>query len=188
MLSDEHLLQLRIAEYEALMARNSYLIQIQFAFWPAALVILAISAQVWTSPWGSKHGWGLTWCTFAGMLTIAITWAHTVRDMYHNISYIEQTLKPQISKSHSAHFWGYEAYQRVRRGRKWLPEEMLVPFVACMNCLGLIVARARDLPPPSYVEIAGMTAILLLTILLCLSWLHVRRLRMHLVQDELLLS
>jgi hypothetical protein len=46
---DQFIFDLHLAEYEALMTRNSYLLQVQYAFWPVALVILAITAQVWST-------------------------------------------------------------------------------------------------------------------------------------------
>jgi len=45
----EKLLPLHVAEYQALTNRNTYLIAIQYSFWPVIFLLTTLVAQLWTS-------------------------------------------------------------------------------------------------------------------------------------------
>jgi hypothetical protein len=84
-------LQLHLAEYEALMTRSSYLLQVQYAFWPVALVILAVAAQIWSSD--KAHRWLLVWSTLIMSMVIAIVWGDKL--YRHEIDESTRTRCPQ---------------------------------------------------------------------------------------------
>ena len=143
--STPELLQLRLTEYEALMTRNSYLLQVQYAFWSVALVILAVAAQVWSSD--KAHGWLLAWSTLISLMLIAIVWGDTLCDLFGNVTYIEHALIPRISSLvGSKEFWLYEPYLYVKRRNQRIGAELTSPVLASVLSAVLIV-KAWPLAP-----------------------------------------
>jgi len=146
-LSNRSLLELHLAEYEALMTRNTYLMAIQFTLWPVVGIVLALVAQLWTSGTIKIESRLLIWIAEAGLFLVANNWADTLWEIYNNVTYIEHELRRWVSAElgSSAAFWGYERYLAAQRGLKPALWELALPTAGG----GLIVGTAAMATPES---------------------------------------
>jgi len=136
------LAQLHIAEYEALMTRNSNIMTLQFSLLPAAVLIVALFAGMWSMNW--DHNELIIWAVYTSLLVVSIVWTGTLWEIYNNVSYVERELKPLISDlCGSTAFWKYERHQARLRGTNPLPWELAQPILA-----GVLFAAAVFLTWP----------------------------------------
>ena len=176
-------MELHIAEYEALMTRISYLLQVQYAFWPVALVIVAIAAQIWSSEWGQAHGWFIAWGTLASLIVIAFAWGRLLCELFQDVMYIEHKLRPRVEQLvGSAEFWLYEAFQHASRSSKMRFDELVSPIAATL-LLAVMVLRAW---PLQGFELVVVFSIACLLFGLWATWLKVYRMRRAFVINEAL--
>ncbi len=105
------LIQLHIAEYEALTTRASYWMVMQFGLLSAAPAIPVLGYylhQVWSS---AKVKTMVGWTTVAVLQLVAMLWANMMLEQFALVKYIECHLRPQIELlSGSSNFWLYEPY------------------------------------------------------------------------------
>src|SRR2546423_8788156 len=87
------LLQLHIAEYEALMTRTSYALLIQAGLLPIIPVYLYLITQV--PPKMFDQGF-LIWISLVGSQVIATVWSNNLGEHYNVIKYLECSLRPKI--------------------------------------------------------------------------------------------
>lgn len=133
--NEASLIQLHIAEYQALTTRASYWIVLQVSLLPIIPVYLALAAQVWQSGVIVKEV--VIWATLAGLQTVGIVWTHTVLEQYALVRYIECYLRPLTKKVvHTDTFWGYEPY--MIRSRP-IPETFAEPAIAALSSVLLII-------------------------------------------------
>ena len=168
--NENSLLQLHLAEYQALTTRASYWIVLQVSLVPAVPVYLALAAQVWQA--GVIVKGVVVWATLAGLQLIGIVWSQLMLEEYAAVRYIEFYLRPLIKNVVGSDlFWGYEPYlvkhRLIRQG--W--------GEASISVLGLIVfliTLAARIPEFSRWDAAG--AVINLVILRFL-WKHSNRAR-----------
>jgi hypothetical protein len=110
----ESLLNLHIAEYQALTNRNTYLVTLQFSLWPVLLLFLTLVAQLW----GLFDHRLLGWSTNFAIQLIGWAWLQLIWEQLNNIRYLEERLRPRIEYAHpNAAFWEYESFlAHDRRG------------------------------------------------------------------------
>ncbi len=115
-------LDLHIAEYEALMTRNTYLVTLQFSLWPILLLFFTLLAQIWNS---IDHGI-LIWSTGVALQLIGAAWVQLIWEQLNNIQYLESKVRPLIAASmHGSRFWQYESYLAYYRGGIFLGDYWL---------------------------------------------------------------
>jgi len=169
------LLALHIAEYEALMTRNTYLMALQFALWPAVGLILTLGATLWASERIHIDGGLLIWIAIGGLYVVANNWADTLWELYNNVSYMEHELRNKVSADLGVHgFWGYERYLATQRSLTAAPWELATPAFGTVVIL-LMAVRA---PPSSgwQYAISGFTVVFAIRMWArCLDALRLRR-------------
>jgi hypothetical protein len=106
-------LDLHIAEYEALMTRNTYWTTIQFSVAPAIAIYLTLLVLAWEaikivnpaadSAVYEKH---LLWLSLLGAELFVLAGYNCVYEIYNNVRYVEKHLRPEIDKLvASPHYW-----------------------------------------------------------------------------------
>jgi hypothetical protein len=163
---NDALLQIHLAEYQALTNRCTYWISIQFALLPLFLVVVGIVAQMWTSYFDRRL------LLLLGMLIselIVIIWIHIGEEIYRTVVYVECKLRPLVreSASTSRTFWAYEASLAARRGRNATWEEYIMP-VLCFCGLLAITVWFWPLSGKQYLWLGG--ALMLLGVIVAKSW------------------
>jgi hypothetical protein len=140
-------LDLQIAEYEALMNRNTYLVTLQFSLWPILLVFLTLVAQIWnllpplplTKHFDEPHRL-LIWATIFALQLIGAAWIQLVWEQLSNISYIERYIRGYIAQGiHEWRFWQYETHLAQGRGLRFIGDywltvsaSLLIPLTALL--------------------------------------------------------
>ena len=111
------LLQIHLAEYNALMARNTSSMHWQWMMFAAAIVFLTFLASAWSQGWIKGNLW-LASCG-AVLIQISVVLANTLTwGQYQKVLYIEKFLRPCVDRILSVEpianqiraFWGYESY------------------------------------------------------------------------------
>jgi len=165
--SDTHaLLQIHLAEYQALTNRCTYWISIQFALLPLFLVVVGIVAQMWTSYFDRRL------LVLVAMLIselIVIIWIHIGLEIYRTVVYVECNLRPLVRESAvtSSTFWAYETSLAARRGAYATWEEYIMP-VACFCGVMVIAVWFWPLSGKQYLGLGG--ALILLGVIVAKSW------------------
>jgi hypothetical protein len=130
-----YLLQLHIAEYNALTMRNTYWITLQYALWPILLIFLGFVAQARPSIPLEYIIWG----SAIVIQIIMLSYYAAQYEQYNNVWYIEHELRPAINSLILLNsFWGYEPYVNSHRGLNPLWWESLPAVLAlvtiCITC------------------------------------------------------
>lgn len=108
-------LQLHLAEYQALTNRSTYWITLQYAFWPVLALFYTLAATVAKSLPLPAVAWG----TVLGTCMLGQTYFFALSEVYNNARYIEHKLKGLIKSASSIEgdkYWLYESYLRAQRG------------------------------------------------------------------------
>jgi hypothetical protein len=102
------LLQLHIAEYNALTTRNTYYITIAASFFPVLLLVLTILVAIWNS---LNHAL-LIWASGTVVQLFVLAWIENAWQQYKNLKYIEGELRLLVSAvvEGSSVFWNYERW------------------------------------------------------------------------------
>jgi hypothetical protein len=133
--SEDNLVNLHIAEYQALTTRASYWIVLQVGLLPIIPIYLAMASQVWQ--YGPVLKEVVIWATLAGMQITGIIWAQTVVEQYGLVRYVECYLRPLAEELvHTNVFWGYEPYLIKRRT---IPTSFAEPAVAVISSTLVII-------------------------------------------------
>lgn len=112
--NDASLVQLHIAEYQAVTTRASYWIVLQVGLLPVVPIYLALAAKIWQS--GAIVKEVTIWATLAGLQIVGIVWIQTVLEQYALVRYIECYLRPLAwNVVKTTDFWGYEPYMIKHR-------------------------------------------------------------------------
>jgi hypothetical protein len=116
----ESLIQLHVAEYQALTTRNTYWITIQFSVWLLILTYVTLISAIWLAKpnlpamytpfiiWGS----GI-------LIQIALAgWYYAGHETYRNLCYVERDLRSMVQEAvGTSQFWQYEPFLAARRPR-----------------------------------------------------------------------
>jgi hypothetical protein len=110
----QRLLDLHIAEYQALTTRCTYWIALHYALWPILLLSLTLAAQL--------HGWlaqrAVLWGSVIAVQVTLIAYYTSMLEHYAAVHYIEQRLRPLVEAAIGTQtFWQYEAYVNSNRPR-----------------------------------------------------------------------
>jgi hypothetical protein len=148
--TESALMQLRIAEYQALTNRCGYWMIMPTAIWPILLVGLALLAQL--------HGFIqtqlLVW-TGATLVQFIIGLHYNIlTETYRAVSYIENVLRPQlVQTANSPLFWGYEPYlDSMRRSEALLGEY----WPSAISLLSTVSATALRLSAWTAIDFVGL--------------------------------
>lgn len=134
--SDKELLQLHIAEYQALTNRASYWIVLQYSLMATVPVQLGIAFGAWqVTEIRAKEA--IIWITLALLQFIALLWALTLVEQFSIVMYLECYLRPQIKDALASDklFFGYEPYLKIHRpynhywGHYFIPSLTLIVLV-----------------------------------------------------------
>jgi hypothetical protein len=128
---------LHVAEYEALMTRNTYLMTLQFSLLPVAALIISFVAPMWSH--NHDHNRLLVWGIYGMLLTIAVIWSDTLWEMYNNVVYLEKELKPLVRQAAGrGAFWMYEPFLARLRGHGLMLWELALPLVSMILWSGTV--------------------------------------------------
>ena len=170
------LLALHIAEYEALMTRNTYLLALQFALWPAVGLILTLGATLWASDKIEIEGRLLIWIAVGGLYLVANNWADTLWELYSNVAYIEHELRSKVSADLGVDgFWGYERFLASHRSLTAAPWELATPAFGTI----VIVLTAINARPSSGWQYTVAVFTIACAIRMWCRCLDALRLRLH---------
>jgi len=135
---DNKEIELHIAEYEALINRATYYINIQFILLSALIAWIVVIGQIWKT----NLEYILNWALIIGAQIIAIINANMLWENYCIISYIETELKPEIQKIiNKKTFWGYEVFLSKLRKTKTAKNTMkFMDFIGSLIALIIIIA------------------------------------------------
>ena len=176
--TDSSLIQLHIAEYQALTTRGSYWIVLQVSLLPIIPIYLALAAQMWQS--GVILREVVIWMTLAGLQIVGIVWAQTVLEQYALVRYVECYLRPMVEKTmSSADFWGYEPHLIKNRAVATAFAEPTVAILCSAFLMITCITRYRIRPwlNLSWWDICGVMANLGLLVLLWKRTLTAQRIR-----------
>jgi hypothetical protein len=127
--SSSDMLQLHMAEYNALTSRNTYLMTLQYQLLAALLVFLPLVYLLLKR--NIRTNKIAVWGGLIGILGLGIFWAQDLYELFNNVKYIEKYLRPIVDQvAPQKEFWCYEPYLVVGRVTRWgwLPQE-LIAFV-----------------------------------------------------------
>ena len=107
------LLQVHLAEYQALTTRNTYWMTLQYALFPILLLFLAIVAQMW----GTFDHKLLVWVSVCAIDAIFFSHYQAGWESYNNVLYLETRLRPEILELlGNGELLGYEDFLKAQRG------------------------------------------------------------------------
>lgn len=131
------LIQLHVAEYQALTMRNTYWITMQYFLWPILIGLIGLINQLHNPFDPTLRIWGFA---VVGQIVVVAYYAATL-EQYSNVHYIETKLKPSISALVGADsFWGYERYLKASRPfAPWLWE--IWPLLLPLGCIAYPIAE-----------------------------------------------
>jgi hypothetical protein len=114
------LIELHIAEYQALTTRCSYWITLQYAALTVILIFLSVAAALWSSPIDRRL---FFWGSALFLQTIGFFWMQTQGEQYTAILYVEHVLRPTVNVlTKSPHSWCYEPFlASIRKPRRLDP-------------------------------------------------------------------
>ncbi|MGA9997667.1 MAG: hypothetical protein WBP93_19790 [Pyrinomonadaceae bacterium] len=172
--NEASLVQLHIAEYQALTTRASYWIVLQFGLLPVVPIYLTLAAQVWES--GAIVKEAVIWGTVAGLQLLGLVWTQTLIEMYAAVSYIELYLRPLVKSIVDTDrvFWGYELYLIKNRPAPALWGDLGIPSLILIVLVTTFLIRLRVI---SRWDICGVIVNLILLSLISLSVWKMRKMR-----------
>jgi hypothetical protein len=141
----DHLLQLHIAEYNALTTRNSYYIVIAASLFPVLVLVIAGM----TARWKDVSHVLLIWAMGLAVQFFSLAMIDNARWQYESINYVENTLRPLIvALVGQSTFWAYERHLSKDRA---LPQwwEYAPAFWASAAIITAPLGRLYDLGWPS---------------------------------------
>lgn len=148
--SDVLLIQLHVAEYQALTTRATYFITLMSGVWPLVILFIALTGQVWRSFPRPILLWG----SGIALQTMLIFWAQFLIEQYQIVRYVEAQLRPLIQPIvGDALFWQYEPWLAKKRNKGPISWEY---SVALGVTLLMIVAIVISLPFSAW-DYSGLT-------------------------------
>jgi hypothetical protein len=127
---NEKLVDIHIAEYNALTSRCTYFFNFQIILLTAILASISVIATLW----GSRQTWLLGWGPLLVLLILTNISANIFTEQYKMVRYIETILKPLIKDLTKKKFWEYEPYLIRERKTHFLTSitlwEMMGPVIA----------------------------------------------------------
>ena len=123
------LVQVHLAEYQALTTRNTYSILIQSSFWGMIVFYVTLIVAAW--PKDKTYHPLFVWGSGIFLQFFALAFGSFSQEQYNNVRYLEQKLRPRLAALLSSDsFWGYEQYLSAQRGDRTQWWEYLLPIGA----------------------------------------------------------
>jgi hypothetical protein len=108
----ELLLQLHIAEYQALTTRGTNWLALESGIWVLMVLFLAVLPPIWNF---APHDL-LIWGGFGVLVMMLFVWSNMTYEHYNSVRYIERELRSMITALLGpARFWQYESYIKPTR-------------------------------------------------------------------------
>jgi hypothetical protein len=179
------LVDLHIAEYQALTTRCSYWITMQYAALTVILVFLSVAATLWSSPIDRRL---FFWGGSLFLQVIGYFWMQTQGEQYTAIVYIERVLRPAVRDVvQGSQFWCYEPFLASIRSPRPLdplvsPEfwELPIALLATIIVLGIFIHGVVVSGSRLLIGISGWSGFILNLLFLVFQWLktiEVRKIR-----------
>jgi len=164
--SHEQLLQVHLAEYQALTNRCSYWTTVQVALLPLFLILIGIVAQLWNM---SQNRNLLVWGGMIILQLLIVTYLHIGIEIYQAVCYMECELRPLVRATLCTHelFWRYERFLVQRRGKGPIWEEYILPLC---DFAAMILTTLLFLPDSKSGYAALGVNLLLMTLILTDTW------------------
>jgi hypothetical protein len=141
--NEASVVQLHIAEYQALTTRGSYWLVLQISLLPVVPIYLGLAAQVLQSGLLVKEV--VVWVTVAGLELIGIVWAQIMLEHYTAVKYIEFYLRPMVENLvDSKMFWGYEPHLVKHRPISQRFADASIPLLGLIVFGITLTIRFRD--------------------------------------------
>jgi predicted lactoylglutathione lyase len=136
---DEFLLNLHIAEYNALTGRNASLMVIQSNIW--IIIVATWGALATALPLAEK--WPIiSWISAIAVQFELLLMGFATNEIYRNAYYIENDLHPLVKElTQDEKFWGYEAYLKQYSGKKPLFSDLAPICVSIATSLMVLILR-----------------------------------------------
>jgi hypothetical protein len=129
----QNLVNLHIAEYQALTTRCTYWITLQSALWPILILSLGLFAQM--ENFIEREV--IIWCAATVVQVIAIAYYSAMLEHYTAVCYIEQKLRPLVETAIGQYsFWQYEPNLKGQRAQNPALWEYF-PFILSFAALAL---------------------------------------------------
>lgn len=140
---DNVLIQLHIAEYQALTSRVSNWLVLQAGLLSLVPIYLALAVQVWSSNVIVQEV--VVWLTVIGLFHVGLVWAQTLIEHYTAVRYVECYLRPLIKKIVTTDlFWGYEPHLISNRPVPAVTWEYSIPFVGLTVLVATFLVRVSQ--------------------------------------------
>lgn len=177
------IINLHVAEYQALTTRNTYLVTLQFSLWPVLLLFLTLVSQVWNSipkepntPTPDQAHRVLVWSTAAALQLIGAAWVQLAWEQLSNLIYIEEHVRSDISHSLvGSKFWQYEVFLAKQRGSAFVGDYWLT--VGTIVLIPLLIVFAM---PFMWIDYIGLGASMFLCAFLVIKTIGAMNLRREL--------
>ena len=162
------LIQLHIAEYNALTTRASYWMVMQFSLLAAGPAMGVLAYYLYQVTGSMRTKVLILWMTLAVLQLVAMLWANMMLEQFALVKYIECYLAPQIRKTiASESFWLYETYLLKNRPLNPALGNYSMAGAALAAIAILFLVRVAEFS--RWDAVGSTTNILLLTVLCVLS-------------------
>jgi hypothetical protein len=119
------LLNVHIAEYEAMTTRCTYFMALQMGLWPLLLLFWPLLAQVR----GAVPNRTLVWLGLLGSQIVLFMYLHLLGEQYLMLVYIENNLRDRVSALiPGTVFWNYERFLPKQRSRTGASTHRLLTY------------------------------------------------------------
>jgi len=165
------LVQLHVAEYQALTARNTSWQTLQAGLGPLLLLFYALVAQVWQS---QDHA-TLVWVSVLVLEFVSLVFCQAALEGYNNVRYLETKLRPALVEVLGTNaFWMYERWIPWHRpGVVWWYEASPAGF--SLLALGAAVYWCSPANPLGWLAFAAGAGMLLLLAVISTTMIRTRR-------------
>jgi hypothetical protein len=188
-----NLLQLHIAEYNAITMRSTYMITLQYSLLPVFLIYVPVVFEFRRRMKDRIRRELTLWGGYAGILIFGHVWAENLWQQYNNIRYIETELRNDIEPLTSgSRFWCYEPFLAGQRGSGILWWEWVVPILSLVVFILIVVYnyiedRQLNLWIGPTAKAVKYTGIILCVLLLCALFIKIfntMELRVHMITSQ----
>ncbi len=184
--SKTNLLNLHLAEYQALSTRCTYWITLQYAALTVILISLTLAATLWTSPIDRRV---FFWGSALFLQIVGYLWMQTQGEQYTAILYVERVLRPAVLKVvEDSQFWCYEPFlATIRKPRRFDPLvspdfwEFPIAVFATIMIVAILASGILTSQSKVLVGFGGWLGFILNLLFLVVQWLktvEVRKIRL----------
>ena len=165
------LLQVHLAEYQALTTRCTYWLVVEYGFYSVLAIYVALVGQIWNTMSHALLAWG------SGVVVqlIELVWLATVVERYRATRYIERELRAMVrSLVEADSFWGYESHLARMRGAGNTLWAEYMPVVLTLVGLVLIAFLRHPLSREDYLWLALNVALFVCIVMMTVGVVRTR--------------